>query len=229
MHQYRPPLTKINKIIIISLVSLFLIHAVFHQISGAYFRHFFGLNGGMFFSGLVFQIITYPFMASGIFELLFDCLILWFIGGELERIWGLKRYLSFLIFSVVSGGLIFLGVSSLFSAWPTLMGPGALTYPLLIAYGILFPHRDLLLIFFPVKAKYFCLIILALQVYTGVFSPGGVQAWGNLGAIVGGVAWMLWQSKGGGRAKKPQKKSRNNNHLRLVEDEGEEDKPKFFH
>ena len=60
MHQYRPPLTKINKIIIISLVSLFLVHAIFHQISGAYFRHFFGLNGGMFFSGLFFKLLPIP-------------------------------------------------------------------------------------------------------------------------------------------------------------------------
>jgi membrane associated rhomboid family serine protease len=229
MYQYRPPLTKINKVLIITLVGLFLIHAVFHQITGAYFRHFFGLNGGMFLSGYIFQILTYPLMAVSIFELLFDCLILWFIGGELERIWGTKKYFSFLTTAVISGGVIFIGLSSFFSAWPTLLGPGALTYPLLIAYGILFPLRELLLIFFPVKAKYFCMIVLALQIYTGIFSPGGVQAWGNLGAIVGGVAWMVWQAKGGGKPKGGRKKDRKSNHLRLVEDEEQQEKPKFFH
>jgi hypothetical protein len=229
MYQYRPPLTKVNKIIIISLVSIFLIHAIFHQVSGAYFRHFFGLNGGLFFSGLVFQIFTYPLMASSIFELLFDCLILWFIGGELERIWGSKKYLLFLTSSVVVGGVIFLSVSSFLSAWPTLFGPGAFTYPMLIAYGVLFPTRDLLLIFFPVKAKYFCIIILAMQFYTGIFSPAGVGAWGNIGAVAGGVGWMLWQSRRSLSLPKKSKRRPKNNHLRLVEDDEDQDKPKFFH
>ena len=121
MHQYRPPLTKTNKVLIISLVTLFVIHAIFHALTGAYFKHFFALNGGTFFSGLVFQILTYPFFASGIFELLFDGLILWFLGGELERIWGNKKYLSFLATSVVVGGLLFLGVSSFLPAWPSLV------------------------------------------------------------------------------------------------------------
>jgi len=40
---------------------------------------------------------------------------------------------------------------------------------------------------------------------------------------------MMWQSKGGGQPKKPKKKARKNNHLRLVDDENDGDKPKFFH
>ena len=228
MHQYRPPLTKTNKILIVTLVSLFIVHAIFHQFSGAYFKHFFALNGGTFFSGLVFQIVTYPFFASGIFELLFDGLILWFLGGELERIWGKSKYIYFLITSVTFGGLLFLAVTSFLPAWPSLSGPGALTYPLLIAYGILFPERDLLLIFFPVKAKYFCLIILAIQLYMGFFSPYGVNAWGNLGAMLGAVIWMIWMTKNASKTKK-RKVSKKSSHLRLVKEDDDDDKPKYFH
>ncbi|MAW07904.1 MAG: hypothetical protein CME61_06425 [Halobacteriovoraceae bacterium] len=232
MHQYRPPLTKINKHLIIALVSIFIIHSIFHLASGAYFSHFFSLNGGTFFSGLIFQILTYPFFASGLFEILFDCLILWFLGGSLESLWGPKKYLQFLLVSVIVGGALFLGVSSFLPAWPSLSGPGALTYPLLIAYGVLYPERDLLLIFFPIKAKWFCLIILGMQTYLGIFSPMGTAAWGNLGAMAGGFLWMVWQTKRN-KVQKSNKKKRNSNHLKLVkggEEKGnDDDPPKYLH
>ena len=99
-------------------------------------------------------------MAAGIFEVVFDCLILWFIGSELEEMWGRQRYMMFLGVSAVVGGLLFIGVSSFLSAWVPLKGATAFTYPLLMALLDFISTRTLFLLFFPIQAKWFCLIIL---------------------------------------------------------------------
>ena len=166
-----PKLSYVNKILIISISVLFLLNAVIQMASGAYLSHLLSLSGGFFFKGHIYQLVTYPFMATGIFEVVFDCLILWFIGSELEEMWGRQRYMMFLGVSAVVGGLLFIGVSSFLSAWVPLKGPTAFTYPLLMAYSILFPTRTLFLLFFPIQAKWFCLIIFAMQLYQGIFSP----------------------------------------------------------
>ena len=220
-----PPLTKINKIFVIGIVSLFLIHSILLATTGAYLSQFLSLSGGHFFSGHIYQILTYPFMATGIFEVVFDCLILWFIGSELELLWGSNRYLKYLLVSSVLGGFIFLGVSSLLGYWSFLSGPGGVCYSLLVAYGILFPDRNLLLYLFPVKAKWFCLILTGILLYQGLLGTGGSGALGHLGAMAAGFGYLLFLSRKSLKMPKFPKKRKNKANLKIVKDD---DDPKYW-
>ena len=225
-----PPLTKVNKILVIGIVGVFLLHSILKLTTGAYLSQFLSLNGGSFLSGHLYQILTYPFMATGLFEVIFDCLILWFIGGELELLWGQKRYVKFLFCSTFCGGLLFLMISSLLSAWTFLSGPGGMCYALLLAYGILFPDRSLLLYFFPVKAKWFCLILIGMLTYQGIFTPGAAGAWGHLGAMASGFGFMIFASRNSLSLPKfgQKKRSKSKAKLRIVKDDDEEG-PKTWH
>ena len=220
-----PKLSYINKILIIAISSIFLLSSIVKLASGAYVNHLLSLSGGFFLKGHLYQIVTYPFVSSGIFEVVFDSLILWFIGSELEELWGRRRYISFLAVSAVAGGLIFLLVSSFFPAWISLSGPTAFTYPLLMAYSILFPYRTLFLLFFPIQARWFCLIIFAMQLYQGVFSPAGVGAWGSIGSMVAGYGFMLFVSR---KQFKKRPSKRKKSHLRLVENDDDDEPPKIW-
>ena len=220
-----PKLTYVNKILIIGISAIFLFSSIIKLVSGAHLNHLLSLSGGFFLKGYVHQLLTYPFAANGIFEVVFDCLILWFIGSELEEMWGRRRYISFLAFSSIVGGVIFLIVSSLFPAWISLSGPTAFTYPLLMAYSILFPYRTLFLLFFPIQARWFCLIIFAMQLYQGIFSPAGVGAWGSIGSMVAGYGFMLFVSRKQFKKRPPKRKK---SHLRLVEDEDDDEPPKIW-
>jgi membrane associated rhomboid family serine protease len=50
-------------------------------------------------------LITYPLINLKIINLIFASLWLWLIGGALERSWGSKTYLRFLLLSVLATGL----------------------------------------------------------------------------------------------------------------------------
>lgn len=221
---YLPTLTKCNKIIIIVLVACFLLFSLTSQIMSG-FSNIFALNPGTFFAGFIFQLVTYPLVAQGPIELIFNCLLFWFIGCELEKIWGVKRYLTFLAVSSLGGGIIYLLLAGpLLGLSLSLSGTTGMTSALLIAYSIINPDQVFsFMLIFPMRAKYFCLLLIALQLYMGIFSPAGVLAWGHLGAMGSGFLYLIFASRLKSRSR-PKRKG----HLRVVSSDDEEP-PKYWH
>lgn len=186
-----PQMTKTNAIIIAVSAGIFLLDSILVQLAGFSLRQVFGLSLLGMSQGLLFQILTHPFAPSSFFQVLFSGLILWFLGCELERQWGRGYYLFMIVTSFVIGGLAYLFVSG-FIFWGTAMtgvplaGLAGVSSGLCLVYAILYPDRQFVFMFlFPMKAKYFCMLLVAITLYQGVFSPGGVLAWGHLGTMGG--------------------------------------------
>ncbi len=258
-----PTLTRINKGIIIISAFLFIVSSILIKLSGVNLFSILGLSAEGFFKGHVWQLLTYPFISRGIMEVIFNCIMMWFIGSELERTWGQRRYIFFLLFSWVGSGLIYLLVSSLFfSSGPvyslSLTGLAGASSALCLAYAILYPDREFtFMLIFPMKAKYFCGILIIMSLYQGIFTATGALAWGHLGAMFFGYLYMylvshpyfksitpggrLSESKGkkssGKKSENPwslgalkSKKAKKKSHLSLVEEEKEsDDPPKYLH
>lgn len=231
-----PPLTKINKVLIIVTGALFLLNTILLKTTGLSLLGVFGLSSGKFLEGHIYQLVTYPLITNGLMSFLFDALLFWFLGSELESIWGPRRYISFLLTTVVGAGLIYIIINLLFlsngllSLYPFsgLAGTGA---AMCVSYAILFPERTFsFMMVFPIKAKYFCLILIGMSLYSGFFSPAAAGAWGQLGAMVMAVLWMYFVTKG---VKIPNLgdskavKSRNKNHLKIVKNDDEKP-PRFW-
>jgi membrane associated rhomboid family serine protease len=64
------------------------------------------LSPSAVFRGAVWQPITYAFIEVSALGLLFDAILLVTIGGELERWWGPRRLVRFLIGVVVVSGVL---------------------------------------------------------------------------------------------------------------------------
>ncbi len=77
-----------------------------------------------------------------------------------------------------------------------LVGASGAIYGLLLAFAVLFPNMELMLIFIPVpiKAKYFIPILIVIEVYLG-FSRGGSSI-AHLahvgGALFGFILLKMW-------------------------------------
>ena len=226
MQMQLPTMGRVNKFLVIAVVSLFLINSI-AKLSGFPLLGIVGLSASQFFSGHVYQLLTFSFMPTGLMEVIFDALIFWFIGSELEELWGEKRYIQFLVVTALGGGIIYLGLSlmfssSLFYTYP-LSGPAGVCSALCVAFGVLFPERQMYLYIFPVKAKWFVLILIGISLYQGFFSPGGVLAWYQLGAMACGYGWMLFVSspkfKDWEKKSKLSKLKKKPSHLRVVKDD----------
>ena len=112
-----------------------------------------------------------------------------------------KRYLTFLTVSTLGAAFVYLLVMSIFfgsssPVWPyPLTGIGGITNALCVAYAILYPNRTFLfMLLFPVKTKYFCVLLIIIQLYTGFMESSnmaGVLAWGHLAAMGFGFLYMV--------------------------------------
>jgi membrane associated rhomboid family serine protease len=194
---YLPKLTLVNKVLIAISAILFIADFALAKSMGMGLTNLLGLSAQRVFSGHIYTLITYPFMSQSILEVILNCLMLWLMGSEFESNWGQKRYLSFIFTTIIGGAILYLGVVALFFSnsivysFP-LTGFAGVVGALCLAYAVIYPDRIFsFLMIIPVKAKYFCMILVIISLYQGIASPTGVGAWGQLGAIASAYLFMI--------------------------------------
>lgn len=142
----------------------------------------------------IWQLFTYMFMHAGFTHLLFNMFALWMFGMELENTWGSKKFLMYYLLCGIGAGISNLIIGPLFGdAMPTVGASGAV-YGILLAFGLLFPERPIFLYFFiPIKAKYFVLIFMVIEIYAGISgTQDGIAHFAHLGgAAVGFILLMI--------------------------------------
>ena len=144
------------------------------------------------------QVVSYAFLHGGLFHLFFNMLGLWMFGSELERLWGNKRYLQFLLAGVLAAAavqLIFTWITG--SRTPTVGASGGL-FALLLAFGMLFPNRIIMPLFppIPMKARTFVIVFGGIELLLGSGLLGGVGGgvahFAHLGGMVGGFLMIRY-------------------------------------
>jgi membrane associated rhomboid family serine protease len=81
--------------------------------------------------GQVWRLVTYPFVNFSILTVLFDLLLIWSFGSEIEPRWGSRRFAAFLALSSALAGVLGILAAVLLPASP--FGGGAGLSPPLIA------------------------------------------------------------------------------------------------
>lgn len=236
-----PTLSKINKVLIIMMVVMFLLSSIVSLSLNFSLNSLLGLSLDGLSRGMIFQVLTFPLIENHLLAVLFNGLIFWFIGSEIEWQFGPRKYIFFLLTSLFVGAVFFLIVAFLFnmSSIP-LSGLAGVSSGLCLAYAVFYPDRLFtFMLIFPMKAKYFCLLIIAISLYNGFFSPGRAGAWAQLGAMAGSFIWVLWQTPQGRSLlgqKLSQMQSRQSagkkgpaSHLKLVKKDDDDDPPKYWH
>lgn len=114
----------------------------------------------------VWELATYLFLHGGFFHILFNMLALWFFGKDLEDIWGTRRFLQFYFFCGIGAGLFVVLGNYLFAdpRIPTIGASGAI-YGVLLVAAVLWPDRIIIFYIFPIKLKYFVMIMAAIAFF----------------------------------------------------------------
>ena len=194
----------------------------------------------------IWQPLSYLFIHStNPTHIIFNMLLLWWLGSELERFWGARFFTLFYFVSGVGAAILYTLAVFVFSLVTgraeglvtPVVGASAAIFGLLVAYGLIFGERVVyFMFFFPMKAKYFGAILGAIEVVL-VLNNGLVQGkvanLAHVGGLVTGYIFMkIWPFISGGRGgKRPGPKSKKNDRLKLVvNNEGfdEPEKPKYW-
>ena len=97
-------------------------------------------------------------------------LALWMFGRELELLMGQRRFLIYYATCVVGAAVVQLIVAGVQGeVYPTVGASGGV-FGILLAYGMAFPNRMIILLFppIPMKAKYFVVLYGLFELYLGI-------------------------------------------------------------
>jgi membrane associated rhomboid family serine protease len=182
----------------------------------------------------IWQVITYMFMHANFLHIFSNMFGLFMFGGILETRWGAKRFLNFYLITGIGALAMQMGVqayevyhitgsvtndilhynaaglseidrATLSGIYSTpMVGASGAIFGILVAFGMLYPNTELMMIFFPVpiKAKYFIPLYIVFELYSGVANVPGdsVAHYAHLGgALIGFILVKLWKDQDNNR------------------------------
>jgi membrane associated rhomboid family serine protease len=233
------PLTPVVKwLLIINVAVWFIFQVMMEGFLRVPFTSIFGLfPGKVLYEFQIWQLVSYMFLHSmQVTHILFNMLMLWFFGAELEQRWGSKFFFIYYMFSGIGAAILYcLGVwgyslytGSQMGMIVPVVGASGAVFGLLLAQGIIFGDRIVyFFMLFPMKNRWFVAIMGFIQIASMMTSgvSGAETAYlAHLGGLASGYICLKlkdWSTKNDLK-KRNKAKGRN---LRLVVDNEKSDKP----
>ncbi len=150
--------------------------------------------------GLWWTILTSAFSHSAFWHFAINMIVLWSFGAVLERLWGVRVFVSFYLIAAIVSSLSYCGVAQWFlhqPQVPALGASGAIT-GLLMAYALIFPKQKILLLgIIPIPAFIGVMAFVVWDLW-GLFIQrhgGGLPIAHGAhlgGALAGAVLYYAW-------------------------------------
>ena len=148
----------------------------------------------------IWQIVTYAFLHGSLAHLFFNMLALYMFGGDIERLLGSRRFVTYYFVCVIGAAiaqlLVMRGMQE--APRPTLGASGGV-FGVLLAFGMAFPQRKIMLLFppIPMPAWLFVTLYGALELYLGVTGTSdGVAHFAHLGGMAAGFVLLTHWTRG---------------------------------
>lgn len=189
----------VTRNLLIANVVVFLLQQVFGDVLMQYFalwpwgpdEMFQAAQGVVSIGFRPWQVVTYAFMHGSITHILFNMVALYMFGGAIEHTFGPRNFIIYYFVCAIVAAIAQLIVVSFFTHgfYPTLGASGAI-FGLLLAFGMLYPHEKVMLIFLPVPMPAWLFVIgyAVVELVMGVTgTEAGVAHFAHLGGMVGGI------------------------------------------
>ena len=194
-YSFGGPATWAVKRIIVANTAVFLLQVFTGLLRMNFIEAYFGLVPvRITHEFMIWQFVTYMFLHGGVFHILINMLMLYMFGNELERFWGTRRFLQYYFITGIGAGVCswIVGINSM----GITIGASGAIYGLLLAYGVIYPNRIIFLNFlFPIKVKWFVLILGAVAFFSSVSgSNPGIAHIAHLGGMLIGYVYLKGKS-----------------------------------
>jgi len=150
------------------------------------------------------QLLSYSFLHGSVLHLALNMYALWLFGSPLERRWGSSRFALFYFSCVMGAALAHLVVAEVVvsgggMAYPVLGASGGV-FGLLLAFGLLFPDVQLMLLVppMPIKARWLVIGYGVIELAAGVTgSASGIAHFAHLGGMLTGYLLLRYAGRPG--------------------------------
>ena len=144
----------------------------------------------------LWQFVTYMFLhsVSSPWHIIFNMLVLWMFGSEVERAMGTKKFLTMYFTAGIFAGIF----GCLFTPNNPIIGASGAIFAVEVAFAMLFPNTTVVLIFFPfpIKAKYLVMAFAGITVISCILPVGGNTAhFAHLGGLIYGFLFIRYEPR----------------------------------
>lgn len=160
-------------------------------------EYFSVLPASLGYSLQIWRLITYQFLHSGVMHLVFNMIVLYFMGPFVERAWGSRTFIKFYLICGAAGGIVYTVLARLgvLGIGPMVGASGAI-YGLMAAMVIMYPRMKVLLWgIIPMTMYWLCIlaVIISLINIAAGKNTGGEAA--HLTGLAMGFAYVLYKPK----------------------------------
>ena len=145
----------------------------------------------------LWQLVTYSFLHGGLAHIFFNMFALYMFGSDIERLFGSRFFAAYYFVAVLAAAICHLVVTAWMGGPPLpTVGASGGVYGLLLAYGLYFPNRQLMLLFppIPMRARTFVIVYAILELVLGVTgTAAGIAHFAHLGGMLGGYLMIRYR------------------------------------
>jgi len=196
-----PRFTPVVKWLLIINAAVFVLSFLIAPLANFFFQWFSVYPATLGMSLQLWRLITYQFLHSigGFGHILWNMLILYFLGTMLEQFWSSRKFLAFYLVCGAAGGVLYplLALVGWLHVRPLVGASGAIL-GVLTATTILFPTAKILVMgIFPIRLRVLAIILVVVSILTvlrpqQIGNAGGEAA--HLAGIVTGAIYVFSQS-----------------------------------
>lgn len=148
-----------------------------------------------------YQFLSYMFAHGGLGHIFFNMFALVSFAPILENYWGDKKFLIFYLATGIGAGIIYAVVNFFIpGSGGVMLGASGAIYGILMAFGMVFPNMEIMLLIppIPIKAKYLVFLIGFLTY--AMDRSGSVAHLAHFGgALIAFILITFWRSQGQNR------------------------------
>jgi membrane associated rhomboid family serine protease len=168
---FSPSPTKIFTPGVIAILILLILGEVVSKVAPDFTKNFLVLSTRNIIKGRVWQLVTYPFISGMMVNLIFNGIMVLFVGSAIEREWRMASFLLLWIVLSVGCGLIWVAVNLATGNNFYGIGASGCTYGLIATMGLLFRDRLFFVLFATIKCPHLALILIVIGILINMSIP----------------------------------------------------------
>jgi membrane associated rhomboid family serine protease len=154
-----------------AIIVLMIVGFTLFSYANAFVASYLALSARSFIRGRIWQLLTYPLVNGCGRDLIFNGILVLFIGSSVERAWHTTAFLILWLVVSVTCGLLWVAANLAAGSNYVGLGTAACGYGLIGAFGLLFRGRRILAFFWTVEAQYLALFLIAIGIILGIPRP----------------------------------------------------------